>query len=90
MGHLAANCQGNAKRKSGEFDEKSEDVSVAKKPYQVWFIDIYVFLWFFVHHFLLLLYLNEMCSSLTFGLFENIWNMNSESLILLLKLTLSA
>ncbi|XP_065018008.1 5'-3' exoribonuclease 3-like isoform X1 [Musa acuminata AAA Group] len=34
MGHLAANCQGNAKRKSGEFDEKSEDVSVAKKPYQ--------------------------------------------------------
>lgn len=33
MGHLAANCQGNAKRKSGEFDEKA-DVTVAKKPYQ--------------------------------------------------------
>ncbi|XP_042462935.1 5'-3' exoribonuclease 3-like [Zingiber officinale] len=34
MGHLAAVCQGNAKRKSGEFDEKSEDTSIAKKPYQ--------------------------------------------------------
>ncbi|KAH7656232.1 5'-3' exoribonuclease 2 protein [Dioscorea alata] len=34
MGHLAADCQGNAKRKMGEFDEKGEDVSVVKKPYQ--------------------------------------------------------
>lgn len=33
MGHLAANCQGSAKRKSGDFDEKGE-VAVAKKPYQ--------------------------------------------------------
>ncbi|KAJ0987361.1 hypothetical protein J5N97_005717 [Dioscorea zingiberensis] len=34
MGHLAADCQGNAKRKMGEFDEKGEDASVVKKPYQ--------------------------------------------------------
>ncbi|XP_043711548.1 5'-3' exoribonuclease 3 isoform X2 [Telopea speciosissima] len=34
MGHLAANCEGKAKRKSGEFDEKGEGASVAKKPYQ--------------------------------------------------------
>nr|XP_029117806.1 5'-3' exoribonuclease 3 isoform X3 [Elaeis guineensis] len=34
MGHLAADCQGNAKRKVGEFDEKNEDVAAAKKPFQ--------------------------------------------------------
>ncbi|KAF6166531.1 hypothetical protein GIB67_005393 [Kingdonia uniflora] len=34
MGHLAANCEGKAKRKSGEFDEKVEGAAVAKKPYQ--------------------------------------------------------
>ncbi|XP_077231138.1 5'-3' exoribonuclease 3-like isoform X2 [Tasmannia lanceolata] len=34
MGHLAADCQGKAKRKSGEFDEKSGDVAISKKPYQ--------------------------------------------------------
>ncbi|XP_035538539.1 5'-3' exoribonuclease 3-like isoform X3 [Juglans regia] len=34
MGHLAANCEGKAKRKSGEFDEKGERAVVAKKPYQ--------------------------------------------------------
>ncbi|KAK1305430.1 5'-3' exoribonuclease 3 [Acorus calamus] len=33
MGHLAADCQGNAKKKSGEFDEKGGS-AVAKKPYQ--------------------------------------------------------
>ncbi|KAK1273169.1 5'-3' exoribonuclease 3 [Acorus gramineus] len=33
MGHLAADCQGNVKKKSGEFDEKG-DSAVAKKPYQ--------------------------------------------------------
>ncbi|KAK7280736.1 hypothetical protein RJT34_25803 [Clitoria ternatea] len=33
MGHVAANCEGKAKRKAGEFDEKGEAV-VAKKPYQ--------------------------------------------------------
>lgn len=33
MGHMAANCEGKAKRKSGEFDEKGEAI-VAKKPYQ--------------------------------------------------------
>ncbi|XP_041017329.1 5'-3' exoribonuclease 3-like isoform X3 [Juglans microcarpa x Juglans regia] len=34
MGHLAANCEGKAKRKSGEFDEKGEGAVVTKKPYQ--------------------------------------------------------
>ncbi|XP_057973124.1 5'-3' exoribonuclease 3 isoform X2 [Malania oleifera] len=32
MGHLAADCEGKAKRKVGEFDEKG--AVVAKKPYQ--------------------------------------------------------
>lgn len=34
-GHLAANCEGKAKRKAGEFDEKGDEVVVPKKPYQV-------------------------------------------------------
>lgn len=34
MGHMAAACEGKAKRKAGEFDEKG-DANVAKKPYQV-------------------------------------------------------
>jgi 5'-3' exoribonuclease 2 len=34
-GHLAAACEGKAKRKAGEFDEKGNDVAVPKKPYQV-------------------------------------------------------
>ncbi|KAJ0025672.1 hypothetical protein Pint_09129 [Pistacia integerrima] len=34
MGHLAADCEGKAKRKSGEFDEKGDEVVVVKKPYQ--------------------------------------------------------
>nr|CAB3476771.1 unnamed protein product [Digitaria exilis] len=33
VGHLAANCEGKAKRKAGEFDEKG-DAIVPKKPYQ--------------------------------------------------------
>ncbi|XP_014509038.1 5'-3' exoribonuclease 3 isoform X2 [Vigna radiata var. radiata] len=33
MGHFAANCEGKAKRKAGEFDEKGEAV-VAKIPFQ--------------------------------------------------------
>ncbi|KAH9693303.1 5'-3' exoribonuclease [Citrus sinensis] len=33
-GHLAANCEGKAKRKAGEFDEKGDEVVVPKKPYQ--------------------------------------------------------
>lgn len=33
MGHLAAACEGKAKRKAGELEEKGVDV--AKKPYQV-------------------------------------------------------
>ncbi|XP_019436847.1 PREDICTED: 5'-3' exoribonuclease 3-like isoform X2 [Lupinus angustifolius] len=33
MGHMAANCEGKAKRKAGEFDEKG-DAIVAKKPFQ--------------------------------------------------------
>ncbi|KAK9129549.1 hypothetical protein Sjap_010036 [Stephania japonica] len=34
MGHLAADCAGKPKRKSGEFDEKGDGSVVAKKPYQ--------------------------------------------------------
>lgn len=37
MGHLAANCEGKAKRKAGEFDEKGDVEVVAKKPFQVTF-----------------------------------------------------
>jgi len=33
VGHLAANCEGKAKRKAGEYDEKGEPI-VPKKPYQ--------------------------------------------------------
>ncbi|KAL8128959.1 hypothetical protein V2J09_018114 [Rumex salicifolius] len=33
LGHYAANCEGKVKRKSGEFDEKDDDV-VPKKPFQ--------------------------------------------------------
>ncbi|MED6132466.1 5'-3' exoribonuclease 3 [Stylosanthes scabra] len=33
MGHMAADCEGKAKRKSGEFDEKGDPI-VVKKPYQ--------------------------------------------------------
>lgn len=35
LGHLAADCEGKPKKKAGEFDEKGDDVAVAKKPYQV-------------------------------------------------------
>lgn len=35
VGHLAASCEGKAKRKSGEFDEKGEDTAAGKKPFQV-------------------------------------------------------
>ncbi|XP_050363454.1 5'-3' exoribonuclease 3 isoform X2 [Argentina anserina] len=34
VGHLAANCEGKAKRKAGETDEKGDAEAVAKKPYQ--------------------------------------------------------
>ena len=37
MGHLAADCEGKAKRKAGEFDEKGDVKAVARKPYQVTF-----------------------------------------------------
>ncbi|RZC66629.1 hypothetical protein C5167_010328 [Papaver somniferum] len=40
MGHLAADCEGKVKRKSGEFDEKEEVAAVAKKPYQ--FLNIWI------------------------------------------------
>ncbi|XP_057720516.1 5'-3' exoribonuclease 3 isoform X1 [Arachis stenosperma] len=33
MGHMAADCEGKAKRKAGEFDEKGDPI-VVKKPYQ--------------------------------------------------------
>lgn len=35
VGHLAAGCEGKAKRKAGEFDEKGDAEAVPKKPYQV-------------------------------------------------------
>ena len=35
MGHLAAGCEGKAKRKAGEFDEKCDESVITKKPYQV-------------------------------------------------------
>ncbi|XP_071693495.1 5'-3' exoribonuclease 3-like [Rutidosis leptorrhynchoides] len=34
VGHLAAACEGKAKRKAGEFDEKGDAEAVPKKPYQ--------------------------------------------------------
>ncbi|KDP25015.1 hypothetical protein JCGZ_23998 [Jatropha curcas] len=34
MGHLAAACEGKAKRKAGEFDEKGQEAVAVKKPYQ--------------------------------------------------------
>ena len=37
VGHLAAKCEGKAKRKAGEYDEKG-DAIVPKKPYQVMMI----------------------------------------------------
>lgn len=39
VGHLAANCEGKAKRKAGEFDEKGDAEIVPKKPYQ--FVNIW-------------------------------------------------
>ena len=34
VGHLAANCEGEAMRKAGEFDEKGDAEIVPTKPYQ--------------------------------------------------------
>ncbi|KAM4129906.1 hypothetical protein ACJW30_01G059400 [Castanea mollissima] len=34
MGHFASDCEGKAKRKAGEFDEKGDSAVVAKKPFQ--------------------------------------------------------
>ncbi|XP_047320025.1 5'-3' exoribonuclease 3-like isoform X2 [Impatiens glandulifera] len=34
MGHMAANCEGKAKRKAGEFDEKESAEIIPKKPFQ--------------------------------------------------------
>lgn len=45
MGHMAANCEGKAKRKSGEFDEKGDAEVVPKKPYQflhIWILREYL------------------------------------------------
>lgn len=45
VGHLAASCEGKAKRKSGEFDEKGEDTAAGKKPFQflhVWTLREYL------------------------------------------------
>ncbi|CAL5330994.1 unnamed protein product [Camellia sinensis] len=35
LGHLAADCEGKAKRKARDFDEKGDADVVPKKPYQV-------------------------------------------------------
>ncbi|KAI3797349.1 hypothetical protein L1987_32605 [Smallanthus sonchifolius] len=40
MGHKAANCEGKAKRKAGEFDEVSGDAAPKKPPYQ--FLNIWI------------------------------------------------
>ena len=40
VGHLAAKCEGKAKRKAGEFDEKGDEI-VPKKPYQVIMINFF-------------------------------------------------
>jgi len=42
VGHLAANCEGKAKRKAGEYDEKGEPI-VPKKPYQVMMLCCYLY-----------------------------------------------
>ncbi|GAA0170292.1 exoribonuclease [Lithospermum erythrorhizon] len=45
MGHMAANCEGKAKRKAGEFDEKGDAEVVPKKPYQflhIWILREYL------------------------------------------------
>ncbi|KAK6249766.1 hypothetical protein SCA6_003771 [Theobroma cacao] len=34
MGHVAADCEGKAKRTAGEFNEKGDGKAAAKKPYQ--------------------------------------------------------
>ncbi|CAI9786553.1 unnamed protein product [Fraxinus pennsylvanica] len=45
MGHFAADCEGKAKRKAGEFDEKGDNDVVPKKPYQflnIWTLREYI------------------------------------------------
>ncbi|KAJ8427071.1 hypothetical protein Cgig2_008940 [Carnegiea gigantea] len=45
VGHLAADCEGKAKRKAGEFDEKGDDGALLKKPFQflnVWTLREYL------------------------------------------------
>ncbi|CAA3012669.1 5 -3 exoribonuclease 3 [Olea europaea subsp. europaea] len=45
MGHFASDCEGKAKRKAGEFDEKGDDDVVPKKPYQflnIWTLREYI------------------------------------------------
>ncbi|KAJ1267599.1 hypothetical protein BS78_07G069000 [Paspalum vaginatum] len=48
VGHLAANCEGKAKRKGGEYDEKGEAI-VPKKPYQ--FLNIWTLREYLEHEF---------------------------------------
>lgn len=48
VGHLAATCEGKAKRKAGEYDEKEVAEIVPKKPYQVdETLNLYVFVYSF-------------------------------------------
>lgn len=84
MGHFASDCEGKAKRKAGEFDEKGDSAVVAKKPFQVGFHSLeflggkdnlcskyrYLFWFLFIYP---NLYLAGSFS--TFGLFESIWSM---------------
>ncbi|KAH9606769.1 hypothetical protein KSS87_009789 [Heliosperma pusillum] len=49
VGHLAANCEGKAKRKAGEFDEKGEASEVPKKPFQ--FLNVWTLREYLEHEF---------------------------------------
>lgn len=81
MGHLAADCEGKAKRKAGEFDEKGDDAVAPKKPFQVgsflWYLKVMSVNIFHVDHYPSFFgsYLFSCCSFSTFGFFESIWNM---------------
>ncbi|KAL9244105.1 hypothetical protein vseg_017913 [Gypsophila vaccaria] len=48
VGHLAAECEGKAKRKAGEFDEKGEEC-VPKKPFQ--FLNVWTLREYLEHEF---------------------------------------
>ncbi|KAH9603086.1 hypothetical protein KSS87_008297 [Heliosperma pusillum] len=49
VGHLAAACEGKAKRKAGEYDEKSVDGGVSLKPFQ--FVNVWTLREYLEHEF---------------------------------------